>query len=150
MEYFYKYEDLMGTYIEYSTRGFRHAYFEYDEELSSKIKVNNLDIDILSDGKCCITNKNNNGKLIIKIPNELKEFLLSDSSEILTDKELCIDKKFMEDIGTKQYFEFILCSNNLNSLNIEDNDRRYFLLQVSDKYMQDNKYFGELRANIIN
>ena len=64
MEYFYKYEDLMDTYIEYSTRGFRHAYFEYDEELSSKIKVNNLDTDILSDGKCCITTTNNNGKPI--------------------------------------------------------------------------------------
>ena len=49
----------MDTYIEYSTRGFRYAYFEYDEELSSKIKVNNLDTDILSDGKCCITTTNN-------------------------------------------------------------------------------------------
>lgn len=69
---------------------------------------------------------------------------------LITDKDLSINKKFMDSFDTKQSFEFILCSNNLNSLNIEDNDRRYFLLQVNDKYMQNNEYFGELRNNIMN
>jgi len=69
---------------------------------------------------------------------------------LITDKDLNVNKKFMESMDTKQSFEFILCSNNLNSLNIEYNDRRYFLLQVSDEYMQNNDYFGELRDNIMN
>lgn len=69
---------------------------------------------------------------------------------LITDKDINVNEKFLDSIDTKQSFELILCSNNLNSLNIEDNDRRYFLLQVSDKYMQNNDYFGELRDNIMN
>ena len=69
LEYVYRFN---GYLYRIFNQRFRYAYFEYDVELSSKIRIHNLEINILSNGKCCITTNNNNGKSIEKIPNELK------------------------------------------------------------------------------
>ena len=78
MQYFNQFENIMDTYIETSTRGFKHAYFLYDEDLKNHDKniKNNFDIDILSNGSFCILGDDNNNKEITKIPKELKDFLL--------------------------------------------------------------------------
>ena len=78
MEYFNKYKDLIkDTFIETSYSGYKHAYFEYDEDLQSKTNNNETSIDILNNGRCCNMGIDNNGNQITKIPREFKEFLLS-------------------------------------------------------------------------
>jgi len=56
---------------------------------------------------------------------------------LITDNDMKIHEKYKTPFDTKQSFEFILCSNNLNSLNISITDRRYFCLKTNDKYRKD-------------
>lgn len=94
MEYYKKFEDLIkDTFIETSYRGYKHAYFEYDEDLKTTTNVHKeTNIDILNNGKFCIMGNENNGKPIIKIPQELKDFLLPKKKEIIKDDLITIDK----------------------------------------------------------
>jgi hypothetical protein len=57
---------------------------------------------------------------------------------LITENKMVIHQKFQTPFDAKQNLEFILCSNNLNSLNIEKSDRRYFILEVSDKYKKNS------------
>tara|TARA_R110000868_G_C10948842_1_gene767662 strand:- start:235 stop:2643 length:2409 start_codon:yes stop_codon:yes gene_type:complete len=94
MEFYQKFEHLIkDTFIETSFRGYKHAYFEYDEDLKTTTNVNKeTNIDILNDGKFCILGIENNGNPIIKIPQELKDFLLPRKKEIIKDNLITIDK----------------------------------------------------------
>ena len=88
MQYFNQFESIMNTFIETSTRGFKHAYFVYDEDLKNHDKdiKNKYDIDILNDGSFCIMTNDNNDKEVSLIPKELKDFLLG-----ITDCDSTID-----------------------------------------------------------
>lgn len=68
---------IQNTFIEDSTRGYKHVYFLYnsEKEFKSKLTYKNYNLDILSNGKCCVMSKNNNGNKIIHMPDEFKDFL---------------------------------------------------------------------------
>ena len=61
MKYYKQFENIIkDTFIETSFSGYKHAYFEYDEDLKTVINLNNTNIDILNNSKCCIMGKENN------------------------------------------------------------------------------------------
>ncbi len=113
MQYFNQFENIMDTYIETSTRGFKHAYFLYDKDLKNHDKniKNNFDIDILSNGSFCILGKENNNKEISLIPKELKEFLNNvylninseTHSETYTNTSEEINNNINNDINNESY-----------------------------------------------
>ena len=43
-----------------------------------------------------------------------------------------------------------MCSNNINSICIEKTDRRYFVPDLSKKYMNNKEYFSNLFKNLHN
>jgi hypothetical protein len=66
-------------------------------------------------------------------------------SRIVDDKMTV--RKFFNDAGKIQNFcNFIFCSNHIDCIPIERGDRRFFCLEVSDKYIGNSEYFDNLRA----
>jgi len=66
---------------------------------------------------------------------------------LITDTDIKINTKYLESFDTKQSFEFILCSNHMNSLSIEDNDRRLFVLNVNEKYKKNTNESADTEHN---
>jgi hypothetical protein len=78
MYYFNKYKKLFeDTFIEDSTNGYKHVYFIYDDALKSGISKLSNKIDILSNGKCCVSGEKNNDNQIQKINTHFKHLLLN-------------------------------------------------------------------------
>ena len=67
---------------------------------------------------------------------------------LITDADIVINEKFMTSFDAKQSYEFILLSNHLNSLSIEDNCRRYFTLLVSEIYRKNTNEPGDTPHNL--
>jgi hypothetical protein len=66
----------------------------------------------------------------------------------ITSKTYNIEKKCVDAYETENINNYII---NSNQDAIKDDDgRRYFILDVSDKYYQDHCYFGQLREKIFN
>lgn len=113
MKYYKQFENIIkDTFIETSFSGYKHAYFEYDEDLKTEINLNNINIDILNNGKCCVMGKENNNNKITKIPKEFKEFLIYHSSGAETNSET--------DLDTDSDISF---DNESSKTNINDNER---------------------------
>lgn len=102
MKLFKDFEDTFDTYIEDSTNGYKHVYIKYDKDIAELLTKHNAinfqdsSMDILSDGRFCITSKSNNGKSVNEISKEFKDYLFS----------LCKEqKKFevLEDYNLKYY-----------------------------------------------
>lgn len=131
MSYYNKYKDILeNTYTETSTRGYKHAYYKYDPNFDKKgINCDDTNIDILSNGCFCILSKNNNGKEVIKMPNEIKEFLLS----IYTKK---INNVIESDTDTVESVDDLTTEDFINAIESNEIDEKYYSLLnlLSDNY----------------
>lgn len=137
MEYFNKYEDLIkNTFIETSYSGYKHAYFEYDEDLNSVINLNDTSIDILNNGKCCNMGTVNNGNQITKIPQEFKDFLLKKNTPLIDEIEtLAEDEDFFNpefDEVPNEILEFNEVNNDIHSETSVDTLTEYTNTSIED------------------
>jgi hypothetical protein len=89
-----------------------------------------------------------NKKLIVC--NELKstdsgKFVDSDKlKSIVTDKKIVINEKHVAHRRTLNVANFIFVSNNVIPLMMSEDDRRYVVIHVSDKFMQNVEHFEKL------
>lgn len=58
------------------------------------------------------------------------------------------EKKGIDPIVIKNYSNFILTTNNDNSIKIPYDDRRFCVLQTNDKYKGNTKYFTDLHKHL--
>jgi hypothetical protein len=71
-----------------------------------------------------------------KAYNKLKSFI--------TDKEVTVNQKYLRPYTTENWCHFLACSNSREALKIEDEDRRWFYPEVTEKPWPIEK-FGKLR-----
>jgi hypothetical protein len=67
-----------------------------------------------------------------------------------TEDTITIKKLYADPIVSRQTWELVFISNHINSIKIEESDRRYFCLSVSEKYLDDKPFFSSLSARISN
>lgn len=67
---------------------------------------------------------------------------------LITESTATIERKGVDTIIVPSYMRLILASNAPDALHIETDDRRYFWLEVSERYKQDTLYFNALVAEI--
>lgn len=91
------------------------------------------------------------GKMII-VMNELsavdhfnKKAIHNQLKTLITDDTLTINRKGLDQYTIENVSNFIICSNDFNPIMIENGDRRYVVIEVSDKVAKDRKYFGNLK-----
>ena len=76
---------------------------------------------------------------------ETNKFLNHDIlKSIITEKETNINQKNMPVRKIENVVNLIMVSNNFDSVKIEQGDRRYVVIEVSDKYKGDHEYFDKL------
>ncbi len=68
----------------------------------------------------------------------------------ISGETIQIEPKNVDSYSIDNILEFIFISNHKDSLYLETGDRRYFCLEVSDKYAQNTKYFTNIRDNYFN
>lgn len=76
--------------------------------------------------------------LFLKLTDRLKS--------IITQEEIHIEKKGLDAYVLDDYNNYIFLTNNTMPVKIEVSDRRYFTLEVSNKYAKDDVYFRGLGA----
>jgi hypothetical protein len=64
--------------------------------------------------------------------------------ELITGDMISIEAKYMDSCQEYDYNNYIINTNNSNSVKVEYNDRRYFMLKVSDKYKNNRGYFKKI------
>lgn len=74
--------------------------------------------------------------------DELKAFI--------TENDMSLKKLYCDTIRVKQYCEIISVSNHNFSLLLEDKDDRWLVLQVNDKYINNQEYLIEFYKRIAN
>jgi hypothetical protein len=62
----------------------------------------------------------------------------------ITDTTIEITAKYKDTVITEDYSNYIITTNNLVSLNIEQGDNRYFVPKVSTKFQHNEEYFNKL------
>ena len=64
---------------------------------------------------------------------------------VITEDTVEIERKGHDAFTAQNTANFIVNSNEQDPVNIEQNDRRHMVTEVSDKYMQDEEYFGQFK-----
>jgi len=64
---------------------------------------------------------------------------------VITEDTIEIERKGVDPFTAINCCNFIINSNEQDPVIIEQNDRRHIVTEVSEKYMQDEKYFGKLK-----
>lgn len=68
----------------------------------------------------------------------------------ITDPYITIEPKNINPYQIENISNIILCSNHEDSIVVERSDRRYSIFQVSDKYLNNEKYFKNLSNKCFN
>jgi hypothetical protein len=68
----------------------------------------------------------------------------------ITDLYLKIEPKGINPYTIDNIGNYILCSNHMDSIILEESDRRYAIFKVSNKYMQNKNYFRILSEKCYN
>ena len=95
------------------------------------------------------------GKKLVVV-NELsstRDTFCSNSTKLkslITEDDIQIRPLYCNAFSAKQTCEIIMSSNNINSVIIEESDRRYLVLNISELYLNDKDYFGNLKDIIYN
>jgi hypothetical protein len=63
---------------------------------------------------------------------------------LITEPIISIEQKHQPQHSIESYHRYFAASNHDHFAQIENDDRRYFVLKVSSKYQQDNDYFTKL------
>lgn len=67
---------------------------------------------------------------------------------LITDSSMTIEAKGKDAIEVDSYHRFLLCTNNDWAVPAQQQERRFFVLEVSDCKKQDNEYFRALHNDI--
>jgi hypothetical protein len=67
---------------------------------------------------------------------------------LITEPIISIEQKHQPQHSIESYHRYFAASNHDHFAQIENDDRRYFILKVSSKYQQDNDYFTKLFSAI--
>jgi hypothetical protein len=90
---------------------------------------------------------NTQGKLLCVL-NEAKgkdTFELNDIiKDAITGKTIQMEKKGVDSIQVKDYLNYIITTNNLNSVKLEEGDRRFMVFATSSVLKNNVKYFDNL------
>jgi hypothetical protein len=103
-----------------------------------------------------------NRKLIV--PNELHSLESGRRTDFdklksrITDDQYVVRNLFQDAVKVRNVNNYIFCSNNEDSIRLGACDRRYFVLAVSDVYMQNERYFEllfesftpEMKTHLLN
>jgi len=94
---------------------------------------------------------NSQGKLLCVL-NEAKgkdTFELNEIiKESITGKTIEMEKKNIDAIQITDYLNYIITTNNLNSIKLEEGDRRFMVFATSSKLKGDVKYFENLALSL--
>jgi len=104
-----------------------------------------------------ITQKHNvvlKGKLFMyvdELPSQVGQFHASFDrlKHIITDPTISVEPKGFEAYSIKNYCEFMGSTNNINSVKIEENDRRYVVLNVNETKIDDEPYWTDLHETAL-
>jgi hypothetical protein len=69
---------------------------------------------------------------------------------LITGRDLTIEAKGRKLERSANYMHIILCSNDEHVVNATEDERRYFVLRMSDAHKQDHVYFAALANEIEN
>lgn len=106
--------------------------------------VSNTNIDkVLCKFNCLTLNK------LLVICNETKNYSVAHSEagqlkSLITDKRQTIEKKGCDPIEVDDFINIVICTNNNYSIKVTLDDRRFFCIEVDDKYCQNKEYFNKL------
>jgi hypothetical protein len=70
--------------------------------------------------------------------------------ELITGTKKTVEKKYMEASQMRDYQRYIFCSNNDWIVRVEESDRRFMCLEVSNIYVGNSEYFKNLVNNCFN
>lgn len=96
-------------------------------------------------------NGSNENKMLIVL-NEInatentinKKSIQNSLKTLMTEDKIQINKKCVNQYETKNVANYIICSNEFNPIIVSEDDRRYFITEVSDKRRCDMEYFSKL------
>lgn len=92
-------------------------------------------------------------KLLILCDEETSQDAKVKLTEVIKDRitndEWDFEEKYLPTVSKRVYMDFIIASNNRNPVKVEPNDRRFFVLEVSDRYKgvaskETRDYFSRL------
>ena len=69
---------------------------------------------------------------------------------LITEPEIMVERKTIDAIKSQNCVHLIMASNEEHIVAKEDNDRRFFVLEVGDEHMQDGEYFKEIAEKMEN
>ena len=86
---------------------------------------------------------------LLLVCNEVKNYSIAHSEadkfkSLITDKSQNIEQKGKEVYKITDYSNWVICSNNIFTIKVESDDRRFFCLELNDCYRGDHKYFVDL------
>jgi len=117
-----------------------------EEFLKKIIGVNKMIITCKTD-KVFGKFTNTQGKLLCVL-NEASgkdTFELNDViKEAITGTTILMEKKGVDSIQISDYLNYIITTNNLNCVKLEENDRRFMVFQTNSKLKGDVDYFNKL------
>jgi phage/plasmid-associated DNA primase len=102
---------------------------------------------------CQKHNSEQAGKLFIRL-NEISDKGINLNNHNLlknktTEEEIRIEPKGLEPYNLKNYARYMLFTNNLNSIYLENNDRRYVLIQANNDNANNYDYFTPIYNEVI-
>jgi putative DNA primase/helicase len=151
------YNLFQNTFIETSTRNYKHVYFKYDEDLDKstigcKLSQN---IDILSNKKFCVIGTPDNNNEIQNIPHEFKQLLLNGNLEInkeFTFKDEYKDLSDLLDILPEDYYNnyinWVDCGMLINNATNHDN-YGFELWEYFSKIKNNKKFIKNEKFQMI-
>lgn len=128
----------------------------------------NFLINLIGPNLCYISNSLNevmnthtdlSGKILVNVNELITDknnyyFHAQKLKSLITDHYIQINKKFIQPYQIENLTNWIFTTNNIDSIQISTNDRRFTCIEVSDKYSQNTQYFrklySELTPNIAN
>ena len=95
------------------------------------------------------------GKKLIhlnELPSNKSDFMgnADKLKAIITENNIMIRPLFCNAFNATQTCELILSSNHINSLVIEENDRRWFVIDINNKYLNNKEFFGNFQDKFYN
>lgn len=69
---------------------------------------------------------------------------------LITEEHIVVEKKGIDSEASPNYIHLIMASNSDWVVPVALDDRRFFMLDVTDDHRKDTKYFGEIAAELEN
>jgi len=74
--------------------------------------------------------------------------LIDKIKDSITREDVLIEFKGIDPIIVKDYCNYIYTTNNINPVKIDEDDRRFQIIECSDKHKNDKEYFTKLRKDM--